>query len=62
MDNNRIIAILKNHGVLFHIDNGRINVLESHDLQGNDYYADVTGYTKRQLYEFLGYEFINFFS
>ena len=54
-----IIRILKNHGVIHHMDGDKIMALESYEKLDDgtykDNFIDVTNYTVHQLRDFLGY-------
>lgn len=57
MANNTIIKILKAHCITYKIDNNRVIADDVYTQNGVTYTntIDVTDYTKKQLYTWLGY-------
>lgn len=52
----QFINILKSHHIEFYISNtNRIIALDSYDLDGKEYFEDITDYTFSQLKSWLGY-------
>jgi hypothetical protein len=52
----QFINILKSHHIEFYISkNDRIIALDSYDLDGKEYFEDITDYTFSQLKSWLGY-------
>lgn len=50
----KIVKILELHGIDFYIDCRRVFGYES-TLDGNECYRDLTGTTKKELFDWLGY-------
>lgn len=57
MNNNTIASILKQHSINYKIENNRIYAEEVYTINTNVYtnYIDVTGWTHKKLYLWLGY-------
>jgi hypothetical protein len=56
LSRNQFINILKSHYIEFFITKaGRIIALDSYDLNGTEYFTDITDYTTQQLRNWLGY-------
>lgn len=52
----QFINILKSHYIEFYISKtGRIIALDSYDLNGKEFFVDITDYTFSQLKSWLGY-------
>jgi hypothetical protein len=53
---NQFINILKSHYIEFFITKaGRIIALDSYDLNGKEFFEDITDFTAKQLRNWLGY-------
>jgi len=56
LSRNQFLNILKSHYIEFFITKaGRIIALDSYDLNGMEYFTDITDYTAQQLRNWLGY-------
>ena len=56
LNRNQFINILKSHYIEFFITKaGRIIALDSYDLNGTEYFTDITDFTAKQLRNWLGY-------